>query len=99
MDETKDCIDREKAIRICERLRDKTDNDDMAFALDWAIQSINNIPAVDVPSVVNCRDCAHARFYTNKIVCGYWSELTYAAIVGENDFCSYGEKRCNDGAT
>lgn len=47
----KECIYRAEAIRICERLRDKTDNDDMAFALNWAIQSINNIPAVDVPSV------------------------------------------------
>ena len=48
----KECIERAEAIRICERLRDKTDNEDMAFALNWAIQSINNIPAVDVPPVV-----------------------------------------------
>lgn len=47
-----DCIERAEAIRICERLRDKTDNDDMAFALNWAMQSINNIPAVDVRTVV-----------------------------------------------
>ena len=52
MDEMKDCIEREKAISICERLRDKTDNDDMAFALNWAIQSINNIPSVDVRPMV-----------------------------------------------
>lgn len=93
MGEVKECIDRAEAIRICERLRDKTDNEDMAFALNWAIQSINNIPAVDVRSVVLCRDCIHARHYTNKIKCGYWSEQTASEIVCEDDFCSYGEKR------
>lgn len=51
MGEVKECIDREEAIRICERLRDKTDNDDMAFALNWAIQSIKGIPAADVKPV------------------------------------------------
>ena len=44
-------IEREAAIRICERLRDKTENDDMAFALNWAKQSIDAIPAADVVPV------------------------------------------------
>lgn len=51
MGEVKECIDRAEAIRICERLRDKTDNEDMAFALNWAIQSIKGITAEDVKPV------------------------------------------------
>ena len=49
--------------------------------------------ASDVRPVVLCRDCIHARHYTNKIKCGYWSEQTASEIVCEDDFCSYGEKR------
>lgn len=48
---------------------------------------------VDIVEVVRCRDCIHARHYTNKIKCGYWSEQTASEIVCEDDFCSYGEKR------
>lgn len=54
---------------------------------------ILSIPAADVRSVVLCRDCIHARHYTNKIKCGYWSEQTAPEVVCADDFCSYGEKR------
>lgn len=107
-----DCIERAEAIRICERLRDKTDNNDMAFALNWAIQSIKGIPAEDVRPVVLCRDCVHyemgvcLKIYddgaANKDA---WQERK------PDDYCSYGEDRnvpancgadmreINDGAT
>ena len=57
------------------------------------IEVINEIPAADVRPVVLCKDCIHARRYTNKIKCGYWSEQTASEIVCEDDFCSFGEKR------
>ena len=45
-------IERASALRICGRLRDKnTENYDMAFALNWAMQSIERIPAADVMPV------------------------------------------------
>ena len=46
----------EDAIRICERLRDKnSENADMAFALNWAAESISRVPAADVQTVVHGR--------------------------------------------
>lgn len=42
-------IEREAAIRICENLRDSNvENADMAFALNWAAESIKRLPAADV---------------------------------------------------
>ena len=77
MDETKDCIERAEAIRICERLRDKTDNEDMAFALNWAIQSIKGIPVEDVPEIVTCEQCVYhvdnGYHYCNKW-CDTWAD-------------------------
>ena len=47
-------IDREAAIRICERLRDKnSENADMAFALKWAAESISRVPAGDVRPAIS----------------------------------------------
>lgn len=47
-------IDREAAIRICERLRDKnSENADMAFALNWAAESISRVPAGDVRPAIS----------------------------------------------
>ena len=76
-------IDREAALRdwpLCDEPAD-------------AYQYIRSYPAADVRPVVLCKDCIHARRYTNKIKCGYWSEQTASEIVCEDDFCSYSEKR------
>ena len=78
-------IDRDAAIAAC--------FDGFADCRDDCAANIRNIPAADVVEVVRCKDCIHARHYTNKIKCGYWSEQTDSEIVCEDDFCSYGEKR------
>lgn len=59
---------------------------------------INCQPAVDAVEVVRCRDC---KLWGGAIfgnVCRRWSaplaDVKYT--TGENDFCSYGERR-NDG--
>ena len=63
------------------------------YSWDEIEDRLSAIPAADVRPVVLCRDCVHARRYTNKIKCGYWSEQTASEIVCEDDFCSRGEKR------
>ena len=60
---------------------------------DICVMNRHDLPNADARPVVLCRDCVHARRYTNKIKCGYWSEQTASEIVCEDDFCSYGEKR------
>ena len=103
MGEVKECIYREEAIRICERLRDKTANEIMAFALNWAIQDITGIPAEDVRPVVLCKDCKHNK--APKV----WRFLDLEDVTADCSaghgyppmdwFCADGEKRSGDGAT
>lgn len=42
-------IDREDVIETIERLRDKSGNDEMAFALNWALRLIREKPVI-IPS-------------------------------------------------
>lgn len=56
------------------------------------------IPTVDAVEVVRCKDCiAKSTWYTDKAfgveVCG----LSGFIVVEDNDFCSYGERREDDG--
>lgn len=62
--------------------------------LFWAIEQQ---PTVDAVEVVRCKDCK------NYVVDGLWCNSN--CCVGENhanwypdDFCSYGERKDNDGA-
>lgn len=62
--------------------------------------SIPNVAtAVDFVEVVRCKDCKHATFYVCKndacyrgIICEY-----QIGTDDENFFCSYGERRTDDG--
>lgn len=46
-------ISRESAKSKIERLRDKCGNDEMAFALNWALKLLDKISAADVKQVVH----------------------------------------------
>lgn len=62
--------------------------DDIVAAL-----SSSAIPTADVVEVVRCKDCKYAR----KMVDGaYFCCVDHRLAHGENDFCSYGERK--DGA-
>lgn len=71
---------------------------------------IDSIPAVDAVEVVRCKDCqsfkeqmSWVNGYTNKIeCCGYCYHWDYEPGSSPNqvdgdDFCSYGERRCDNG--
>ena len=66
---------------------------------DNAISCIEEAPAADVVEVVRCKDCKHATFYSCK------NDACYKAILceyqigpeDENFFCSYGERRTENG--
>ena len=56
-------------------------------------------PTADVVEVVRCKDCKHATFYSCKndscykgIICEY-----RIGTDDENFYCSYGERRTDDG--
>ena len=69
---------------------------------------LDSLPAVDAVKVVRCKDCqsfkeqmSWVNGYTNKIeCCGYCYHWDYEPGSSPNqvdgdDFCSYGERRCN----
>ena len=64
-----------------------------------AILAVIEAPAADVVEVVRCKDCKHGSIddHTGKGLCrnpfgGYGCVPT-----NEDGFCSYGERRVNDG--
>jgi len=64
----------EEAKNICENMRDKAGNDDMAFALNMAAESIGRLPAADVAPVRRGRweKCWNGRDCMCSECKGYW---------------------------
>lgn len=66
---------------------------DMALAV---IRSVKDAPAADVVEVVRCRDCKYYSV-THCPITGHELSVCLQGVsqqwVGENHFCSYGERR------
>jgi len=58
------------------------------------IEDINAIPAADVVEVVRCRECV-ALYRENERFKQHCCRT--GALVEDDDFCSYGERRDTDG--
>lgn len=69
------------------------------------VEDILNIPAVDVVEVVRCKDCKHfksnerasERFGCGRCIRNSSFEPLELSTVMDCDFCSYGERRCDNG--
>lgn len=69
-------------------------------------QMLDDIPAVDAVEVIRCKDCKHwheetgwcnkhSHFIGSKgEACHPW-ESTEWKMLNADDFCSYGERKCN----
>lgn len=78
---------------------------DMAHLFDGgnprhiAQQVVEEQPTVDVVEVVRCKDCRFktltedGEYNPKDIVC----EMHMSDGFKENDYCSYGERKCNNG--
>ena len=65
-----DLIKREDVLTITERLRDRCNNDEMAFALNWAASIIRDMTAVDAVPVKHGRWLPHPnKEYTDTEIC------------------------------
>ncbi|MBQ5825149.1 MAG: hypothetical protein IIW48_10145 [Clostridia bacterium] len=64
------------------------------------IAMLDLIPAADVVEVVRCKDCRYSKPYLHYFYCensnAPWAENTMANIMDANDFCSYGERKCDN---
>lgn len=76
----KEYIEREAVKEKIERLRDKCGNNEMAFALNWAVSRTGKIPAADVVPVrhgrwidtgdfISCSECNATRM--KEFLCDY----------------------------
>lgn len=59
----------------------------------YAESFINVAPTVDAVEVVRCLDCKHFMFSDCYGECG----KGYMGVVRPDDFCSYGERRADNG--
>lgn len=50
-------------------------------------------PAADVVEVVRCRDCVHWGGVAYGFICRKFSGIDSKICMGEDNFCSYGERR------
>ncbi|MBR4049168.1 MAG: hypothetical protein IKK09_01590 [Clostridia bacterium] len=57
-------------------------------------------PAANVVEVVRCKECRYSNPHLHYFYCendnAPWAENTMANLVDANDFCSYGERRCEE---
>lgn len=90
-----DLIRREDTLTIIERLRDRCDNDEMSFALNWAANIIRDMTAVDAVPVVRCGDCKNGVYseYYGNVVC-----TAHLWVRGPKYYCADGKRR-EDGDT
>lgn len=61
------------------------------------VESIMNIPAADVVPVVRCKDCVYYDFEKGCPLRESGYSRHGKPLPHENDFCSYGEMRNNNG--
>ena len=73
-------INQDRAVKILKRTLDHCSNDDMAFALNWAIETLKRIPAADVKEVrhgvwlenganYKCSQCGNTESYYSDSYC------------------------------
>lgn len=61
------------------------------------LRIVDEVPAVDAVEVIRCEKCKYARQRIDgHLVCDVWSD-DYDTVVGSDDFCSYGERRGDNG--
>lgn len=103
-----DLIDRTEFIALMERgycepcKEEKLDRNGVCCRVCWvndAISEIDRIPTIDAVPVVRCKDCI---WFGGKYGCplaesGYFK--SGKLLPHENDFCSYGERRKENGRT
>ena len=63
------------------------------FHLDEIADEINEADAVDAVEVVRCKDCKHIETIENSIPYCTW----HHSGCGYDDFCSYGERKVDNG--
>ena len=67
-------------------------NEHFVYGVETVLEYAEHLPTVDVVEVVRCKDCIY--YKSNSCFNRQWNleSSTEIPFVGENDFCSYGER-------
>lgn len=60
-----------------------------ALSADEVAKAVENAPTVDAEPVVRCKDCKYYEAENHNCL----DEMAYARIWGEDDYCSFAERR------
>ena len=60
----------------------------------YFLNLLDNTPTADVVEVVRCKECKHSSFI--KSCSKYECKKGCGSLKYSNDYCSYGERKCND---
>ena len=78
--------------------------EERTFPNKLAVQIVEDMPEVDAVEVVRCKDCKYAsefegcEDYVEQVrCCTQHEDCDMLPKVWPNDFCSYGERRDDDG--
>ena len=92
-------VDKEKLLQKLSRMIEYCKNDNKVNGLTALFQvgdAIMDCPTADVVEVVRCKDCVHRDPEDKKCDSAFQANGGIFP-VGDNDFCSYGERRKEDG--
>lgn len=103
----KEYIEREAVVKELQEELDyeslrytKEQNKHIDIGLGIALRTVKRLPAADVVEVVRCKECKHRvnGWSDGKPCCGnLHAGMTASVELKDDDFCSYGERRGNDG--
>ena len=70
---------------------------DVPYEWAWTLTAIDKEPTADVVPVVRCKDCKYYKAQKQSV--NWKNKKKYccrvvALKVNENDYCSYGERKC-----
>lgn len=69
-------------------------NLDFALGIESVLEYAEHLPTVEAVEVVRCKDCKHYNQSTYGDMCKFWVDWL---PTESDDFCSYGERRANNG--
>jgi len=87
-----DYIKKKDVLECLEAMKNANKNSDDRYIYAKVIQQVEDMTASDAVEVVRCKDCKHR--YLSGVGKQYYVCDFLDAELKDNDFCSYGERRC-----
>ena len=67
------------------------------LGIEVAIADLGDMPTIDAVPVVRCKDCKNYRLFKNRFGVEISRCMLIGADVGNEAFCSYGERKDGEG--